>query len=90
MLTVFLTLWKFTKPICLSAGFDAPHAPLVARIRAFALCALVTAGAAADALNALGALCGLIYALVRQSRKRVWAAIVAAVRVSSPQNVEAP
>jgi hypothetical protein len=37
--------------------------------------------------RALGALCGLIYAAVRQTRTRVWAAMVAAVLVSRPQKV---
>jgi len=36
---------------------------------------------------ALGALCGLSYAAARQTRIRVWAAMVAAVLVSRPQKV---
>jgi sodium-dependent phosphate cotransporter len=36
---------------------------------------------------ASGALCGLIYMVARHTRRSVWAAMVAAVRVSSPQNV---
>jgi quinol monooxygenase YgiN len=34
-----------------------------------------------------GGLCGLIYAAARQTRIKVWAAMVAAVLVSSPQKV---
>src|SRR5690348_7698900 len=34
-----------------------------------------------------GALCGLVYMVARHTRRSVWAAMVAAVRVSSPQNV---
>jgi hypothetical protein len=36
---------------------------------------------------ALGGLCGLIYAAAGQTRIKVWAAMVAAVLVSSPQKV---
>ena len=35
----------------------------------------------------LGELCGLIYAVAGQTRIKVWAAMVAAVLVSSPQKV---
>jgi hypothetical protein len=35
----------------------------------------------------LGGLCGLIYAAAGQTRIKVWAAMVAAVLVSSPQKV---
>ena len=38
-------------------------------------------------IRALGALCGLIYVVVRQTRIRVWAAMVAAVLVSRPQKI---
>ena len=37
--------------------------------------------------GALGGLCGLIYAAAGQTRIKVWAAMVAAVLVSSPQKV---
>jgi hypothetical protein len=36
---------------------------------------------------ALGGLCGLIYVAAGQTRIKVWAAMVAAVLVSSPQKV---
>jgi len=41
----------------------------------------------AVAAHAEGGLCGLIYAAARQTRIRVWAAMVAAVLVSRPQKV---
>jgi hypothetical protein len=37
--------------------------------------------------DSLGGLCGLIYAAAGQTRIKVWAAMVAAVLVSSPQKV---
>ncbi len=49
--------------------------------------------ATGDGGTVLGALCGLIYARSRSARpvrSRAWAAMVAAVRASRPQNVRAP
>ena len=40
-----------------------------------------------EATTSSGGLCGLIYAAARQTRIRVWAAMVAAVLVSRPQKV---
>ena len=55
-------------------------------IRVFGWLALLGRGPA-GAIGAFGALCGSIYVAVRQTRIRVWAAMVAAVRVSRPQKV---
>jgi hypothetical protein len=51
------------------------------------VCDRVAVKWAHTARQLLGGLCGLIYAAAGQTRIKVWAAMVAAVLVSSPQKV---